>query len=747
MINGFNRLSEIKDKFGSKLMETVDSLENILKIEPMFLASPMNSKQNTEEYEIEVKRGKIYKAMLIQANYEHIICSDDYQNELIDRDNEILRLKTLIGKNIETKENFSDSDSSNNIESKHKIMEPCSVKKNGLERRVKEAISEKVDAESEAKLYKETSRVLQQQCQILKLKIRTQQDSIVNLKNILKESQDSSSDAAVNSLIKEYSISTSNIENLQTKYSIMVTDNDVLKEKLKEQEILISKYEKERSAHLTQRASSGFGKSASVRMKRYQTLLDRIETRNRKEVQKLEQHFNNLATDTTTTQQLNEKDVKENHKTCLFCSELEEKLDACKENSTLQAEKIKKLEDCAETTKSQKNKLDAELTVLKTKSLSLETLFQEKETIINFNSEEISRLKQLFTDENKRRRKLHNELSNLRGNIRVFCRVRPILNIEIGQEEAVIPSTDCLVKVKSEKNRVKDFEFSRVFNTSSSQSDIFEEVEPLITSVLDGYSVCLFAYGQTGSGKTFTMNGPKENPGVNTRAMKKLFEQKQNDSNYRTEITLSVFEIYNESILDLLSTESKTLDIRLQENGKIYIQDLVCMKCESFNNAEATLEKAQQNRKVGDHKLNSASSRSHLVVRLNVIRTEMISLSTTSSELNLIDLAGSERLSRTEASGETLKEAQSINKSLSALGDVIQALNSTKTSNRHIPFRNSKLTFLLQDCLKENNGGKVAMFLNLSPALSNVSESLCSLNFASRCAKVELGKARKVSKA
>jgi len=373
----------------------------------------------------------------------------------------------------------------------------------------------------------------------------------------------------------------------------------------------------------------------------------------------------------------------------------------------------------------------------------------EKEALLqNLRDEiqnQVDEFKSLYKKEALLRKKVHNELMDLKGNIRVFCRVRPILAVELetGDETCVdiaeypVDNEIVLHKDEATSNR---FEFDAVYEPSTTQEHVFEDVHMLVTSALDGYNVCIFAYGQTGSGKTYTMEGSTSNPGVNFRALARLFELKQDrvhDEDYI--ISVSVLEIYNEYIHDLLGGENIKLDIGIGTDSKVYVKGLEIKPCQSLSSVKDAMKAAQKNRSVGSHNMNEHSSRSHLVLTVHIESVNKISKVRSYGKLNLIDLAGSERLSKTDASGERLKEAQNINKSLSALGDVIAALGD-KSSN-HIPYRNSKLTHLLQDSL--GGESKVAMFVNISPAKWNVPESICSLNFASRCRKVELGKAKK----
>ena len=353
-----------------------------------------------------------------------------------------------------------------------------------------------------------------------------------------------------------------------------------------------------------------------------------------------------------------------------------------------------------------------------------------------------------YKKECKLRKKLYNELIELKGNIRVFCRVRPISQKELRDAEEDItryPDEDEITVLASDGSfsRAKTYEFDKVFQDKSSQADVFSEVAPLIASVLDGYNFCIFAYGQTGSGKTYTMEGPKEDPGVNARAIAELFRlAAERGEDYEIQLSASVLEIYNEQLRDLLASSkgkgaSPKLEAKLAKDGSVYVPGLTAMDVESPGDIVHVMETASRNRAVGATNMNEHSSRSHAMLSVSVTCRNRISKLEHRGKLHLVDLAGSERVSKSEAAGARLKEAQAINKSLSSLGDVIQALSA---KHGHVPFRNSKLTYVLQDSLGGHS--KVLMFVQASPAGCNVSETRCSLDFAARARNVELGQAR-----
>ncbi|KAF7708451.1 kinesin-like protein KIFC3 [Silurus meridionalis] len=362
---------------------------------------------------------------------------------------------------------------------------------------------------------------------------------------------------------------------------------------------------------------------------------------------------------------------------------------------------------------------------------------------INEMSEANKDLLEKYRKEVALRRKYHEQLVELKGNIRVLCRVKPVLKEDQHDEcQAVAVTTDphneSALNVLS-KGKTKYFELDKVFHPQATQEEVFQEIEPLITSCIDGYHVCIFAYGQTGSGKTYTMEGPVENPGINQRALKHLFNEIEERKDMWTyTITVSSVEIYNEVLRDLLSKDGEKLDIKINPDGtgQLHVPGLRIKEVKNFQHIKKILATARRNRITFGTQMNQHSSRSHALLTITVQGTDLATGTKTTGKLNLVDLAGSERVSKSGAEGERLKEAQNINRSLLALGDVIQALRGRQT---HIPFRNSRLTYLLQDSL--GKGNKTAMVVQISSLERNAEETLCSLKFAQRVCKVELGPA------
>ena len=347
-------------------------------------------------------------------------------------------------------------------------------------------------------------------------------------------------------------------------------------------------------------------------------------------------------------------------------------------------------------------------------------------------------------------RKLYNQVQDLKGNIRVYCRVRPFLggkqsqnsvvsDVEGGSMSLMIPPNS-----KFGKEGKKTFTFNKVFGSSSTQAEVFSDTQPLIRSVLDGYNVCIFAYGQTGSGKTYTMAGPdnldEETVGVNYRALGDLFflsDQRKDTITY--EISVQMLEIYNEQVRDLLAPEGSTkrLEIRNSSSNGINVPDANLVPVSNTSDVINLMNLGHKNRAVGATAMNTRSSRSHSCLTVHIYGKNLVSGSIIRGSMHLVDLAGSERADKTEATGDRLKEAQHINKSLSALGDVISSLAQ---KNAHVPYRNSKLTQLLQDAL--GGQAKTLMFVHISPEPDALGETLSTLKFAERVSTVELGAAK-----
>lgn len=290
--------------------------------------------------------------------------------------------------------------------------------------------------------------------------------------------------------------------------------------------------------------------------------------------------------------------------------------------------------------------------------------------------------------------------------------------------------------------RDKSYSYDAVLGQSSSQEEAFEETRPVVLQILDGFNVCVFAYGQTGSGKTFTMIGEPGMVGINGQSAAALFEKAAERSETIEDIfQMSMFEIYNEQIKDLLlgNKPAVKLDIKATSQGMI-IDGLTSIDIHTFEEMERIQNSGFNARHTGKTNMNEHSSRSHCLTLINVTSRNKITGVTTWGKLYLIDLAGSERISRSGVSEEGLKEAQHINTSLSALTTCILALHK---KDSHIPYRNSKLTHILQDSL--GGSAKTMCFVNISPSgkAEDANETESSLRFASRVRKVELGQAKK----
>ncbi|CAN1224129.1 Kinesin-like protein KIN-14N [Linum grandiflorum] len=408
-------------------------------------------------------------------------------------------------------------------------------------------------------------------------------------------------------------------------------------------------------------------------------------------------------------------------------------------------------------------KLDAAESRLKVSDLSAfetRTEFEAQKQLVLTLQSRLDDAEQKVIEGEQLRKKLHNTILELKGNIRVFCRVRPSLNDDIlGNERKVVSYPTSLealgrgIDLNQNVGQKYSFSFDQVFTHESSQEDVFEEISQLVQSALDGYKVCIFAYGQTGSGKTYTMMGKPGQPeqkGLIPRTLEQIFQTRESLKlqGWKYEMQVSMLEIYNETIRDLLSTNrdvsrdstpnGKQYAIKHDPNGNTTVSELTVVDVQSSREVAYLLDRAAHSRSVGKTQMNEQSSRSHFVFTLRITGINESTEQQVQSVLNLIDLAGSERLSKSGSTGDRLRETQAINKSLSSLSDVIFALAKKED---FVPFRNSKLTYLLQPCL--GGDSKTLMFVNISPEASSVGESLCSLRFASRVNSCEIGVPRR----
>ncbi|XP_053960731.1 kinesin-like protein Klp68D [Anastrepha ludens] len=326
--------------------------------------------------------------------------------------------------------------------------------------------------------------------------------------------------------------------------------------------------------------------------------------------------------------------------------------------------------------------------------------------------------------------------------VQVVVRCRPISNREQseGSEEVVsVYPNRGVVEItnltEANKEQTKMFTYDAAYDASASQINLYNEVVfPLVSSVLEGFNGCIFAYGQTGTGKTFTMEGVRGNnelQGIIPRTFEQIWLHINRTENFQFLVDVSYLEIYMEELRDLLKPNSKHLEVRERGSG-VYVPNLHAINCKSVDDMLNVMHIGNKNRTVGFTNMNEHSSRSHAIF---MIRIEMCDIETNTikvGKLNLIDLAGSERQSKTGASAERLKEASKINLALSSLGNVISALAE---NSPHVPYRDSKLTRLLQDSLGGNS--KTIMIANIGPSSYNYNETLTTLRYASRAKTIQ----------
>ena len=402
------------------------------------------------------------------------------------------------------------------------------------------------------------------------------------------------------------------------------------------------------------------------------------------------------------------------------------------ENKELHNLELKKCTIRLEQGKADKEKNDI-MRELDTNNHIFEKKKEELQKLKNINSdlsEKINNLTeiinyqtQLHTDIQPYKNQTNNEYQEAKGNVRVFCRIRPPLPKELSKKQINIEYRgDNSLIIKGEKKTsyigrdgiqqdIEQFQFNRIFKQEDTQEEVFEEVSPLIQSSLDGFNINIFAYGQTGSGKTFTMEGDLSSPekyGIVPRSVDrifKVFQEELNGTGWDMKFFLSVCEIYNKKTRDLLA--EKNIE-KTEELKEIEIKNLKEWN-ENFG-------QIGQRRKVAETKMNMESSRSHLIFKINIHLHNINTEEDRFGSLNLIDLAGSERVDKSTVSEERFKESIEINSSLTHLKSVFEAMKSKH--DKFVPFHNTPLTDVLKDCLSGDNS-KTLMFVNISPLLDS----------------------------
>ncbi|KAL2348735.1 hypothetical protein Fmac_002735 [Flemingia macrophylla] len=399
---------------------------------------------------------------------------------------------------------------------------------------------------------------------------------------------------------------------------------------------------------------------------------------------------------------------------------------------------------------------DSELAALKNNLDELEELREMKEdidrkneqtaAILKMQAAQLTEMELLYKEEQVLRKRYFNTIEDMKGKIRVYCRLRPLSEKEIASKERNSLTTidEFTVEHPWKDDKPKQHMYDRVFDGDASQEEVFEDTRYLVQSAVDGYNVCIFAYGQTGSGKTYTIYGAENNPGLTARATAELFRILRRDSNkYTFSLKAYMLELYQDTLVDLLlpkNAKRLKLDIKKDSKGMVAVENVTVLSISTVEELNSIIQRGSEQRHTSGTQMNDESSRSHLILSIVIESTNLQSQSAARGKLSFVDLAGSERVKKSGSAGSQLKEAQSINKSLSALGDVISALSS---GGQHIPYRNHKLTMLMSDSLGGN--AKTLMFVNVSPAESSLDETHNSLMYASRVRSIVNDPSKNVS--
>lgn len=297
------------------------------------------------------------------------------------------------------------------------------------------------------------------------------------------------------------------------------------------------------------------------------------------------------------------------------------------------------------------------------------------------------------------RRRTHNMIEDMKGAIRVFCRVRPLSCKERGQgERMVLEAVDTTTVKVLGSHFLLDAVFVPEAGGRATQDDVFEDCRDLIQSAMDGYNVSIFAYGQTGAGKTYTTYGTPSCPGLAPRIATEIFRIVERDAGHlQYTVQGSMLELYRQDLVDLLQDDVRTArrpSIHFSKNGEALFENLEEIECTSADDLWALIQRSHRTRAGRATAMNSESSRSHLIVIVKVSSYNKQTQERFHSKIMLCDLAGSERLSKSQVIGDGAREAIEINKSLTALGDVLESLTKRQ---KQIPYRNHKLTMLMKE--------------------------------------------------
>ncbi|XP_018486148.2 kinesin-like protein KIN-14B [Raphanus sativus] len=324
------------------------------------------------------------------------------------------------------------------------------------------------------------------------------------------------------------------------------------------------------------------------------------------------------------------------------------------------------------------------------------------------------------------KKRLFNDLLTTKGNVKVFCRARPLFEDE-GPSIIEFPD-NCTVRVNTGddtlSNPKKEFEFDRVYGPHVGQAPLFSDVQPFVQSALDGSNVSVFAYGQTNAGKTYTMEGSNQDRGLYARCFEELIDLANSDSTSTSQFSfsVSVFELYNEQIRDLLpgcQSNLAKINMGLRES----VTELSQEKVDNPSEFLRILKSALQSR--GNDK--SKSNVTHLIVSVHICYSNTITGESVNSKLSLVDLAGSEGLTVEDDNGDHVTDLLHVTNSISALGDVLSSLTAKKDT---VPYENSFLTRILADSL--GGSSKTLMIVNICPSARNLSEIMSCLNYAAR---------------